>query len=220
MNNDLYNEILQNGLGLNSPSIVLASNTLSTLSSANAAVDTLPIAVPPSGGVTQTLVDDTHRAINGASSVVTDSKSQMQSSLDSIIITINSAGSVNRIEDIDGCAYLTNATGSLMGDADEFLTGITNTAQAQIDAIAQYLAGSITTAQITQTLTDLNAAYKPFENSLKAILANELALAAQMLKKTQSSSLSKTIELLWTDPCANALLDRTLSAEIKDILNE
>lgn len=220
MNDELYNEILQNGLGLNSPSLDLASGTLSTLDDASAAVDTLPIAVPPADGVTQALVDDTHAAIDGASSVVTDSRSQMQSSLDSVITTINSAGSVNRIEDIDGCDYLTNATGSLMGDADEFLTGITNNAQAQIDAIAQYLAGDITTAEITQMLTDLNAAYKPFEDSVKGILANELALANDMVKKIQSSSLSKTIELLWSDPCAKAVLDQTLSPEIKDILNE
>lgn len=220
MNDALYNEILQNGLGLNSPSLDLASDTLGSLDDASNAVDSLPIAIPPADGVTQELVDDTHEAINSASSVMSNSQSQMQSSLDSIITTINSAGSVNRVEDIDGCDYLTNSTGSLMGDADEFITGISDTALAQIDAISRYLLGELTTEEITQILTSLNGAYKPFEDSVKNILANELTLANEMIKKIQSSSLSKTLDLLWSDPCAQAVLNQTLSDDIKDILNE
>ena len=107
-----------------------------------------------------------------------------------------------------------------MGDADEFITGISDTALAQIDAISRYLLGELTTEEITQILTNLNGAYKPFEDSVKNILANELTLANEMIKKIQSSSLSKTLDLLWSDPCAQAVLNQTLSDDIKDILNE
>ncbi|NAW59641.1 MULTISPECIES: DUF7217 family protein [unclassified Vibrio] len=219
MNDDLYNEILQNGLGLNSPSLTLTSSTLTTLGNANTAVDSLPIAAPPADGVTQELVDATHAAINGSLVCTAASQNQMQTHLDQLFATINCASGVNRIEDVQGCDYLMNATGSLLGDIDEFLNGMTTTAQQQMDAIARYVSGEIDTAAITQILTDLNGAYAGFESRINAILASELTLMSDLTKKLQSSSLAKSVSLLWSDPCAQAVLDHTLSPDIKDILN-
>ncbi|MFH0274889.1 DUF7217 family protein [Vibrio jasicida] len=219
MNDDLYNEILQNGLGLNSPSLDLTSGAITTLNDANAAVDSLPIAVPPADGVTQELVDETHAAINSATLVMTDAQSQMQTNLDNMFATINSASGVNRLEDVSGCSNLTNATGTLTGEADEFINGINSTAQQQIDAINDYLAGTIDTEQLTQILDSLNSTYDTYETQLKTLLDNELALINDMTNKLKSSSLAKSVELLWSDPCAQAILDQTLSPEIKDILN-
>ncbi|EJB8454803.1 hypothetical protein MW332_004646 [Vibrio parahaemolyticus] len=219
MNDDLYNEILENGLGLNSPSLDLTSGAITTLNNANDAVDSLPIAVPPADGVTQELVDNTHAAINSSKSIMTDAQSQMQNNLDNVFSTINSASSVNRLEGLSGCINLTNATGTLMGEADEFINGISATAQLQIDAISDYLAGAIDTTEITQLLNDLNSDYSSYETAFKALLDKELELLNDMANKLQSSSLAKSLELLWSDPCAQAILDQTLSPDIKDILN-
>ncbi|PMT73889.1 hypothetical protein C1S86_24355 [Vibrio parahaemolyticus] len=219
MNDDLYNEILENGLGLNSPSLDLTSGAITTLNNANDAVDSLPIAVPPADGVTQELVDNTHAAINSSKSIMTDAQSQMQNNLDNVFSTINSASSVNRLEGLSGCINLTNATGTLMGEADEFINGISATAQLQIDAISDYLDGAIDTTEITQLLNDLNSDYSSYETAFKALLDKELELLNDMANKLQSSSLAKSLELLWSDPCAQAILDQTLSPDIKDILN-
>lgn len=219
MNDDLYNEILENGLGLNSPSLDLTSGAITTLNNANDAVDSLPIAVPPVDGVTQELVDNTHAAINSSKSIMTDAQSQMQNNLDNVFSTINSASSVNRLEGLSGCINLTNATGTLMGEADEFINGISATAQLQIDAISDYLDGAIDTTEITQLLNDLNSDYSSYETAFKALLDKELELLNDMANKLQSSSLAKSLELLWSDPCAQAILDQTLSPDIKDILN-
>ncbi len=219
MNDDLYNEILENGLGLNSPSLDLTSGAITTLNNANDAVDSLPIAVPPADGVTQELVDNTHAAINSSKSIMTDAQNQMQNNLDNVFSTINSASSVNRLEGLSGCINLTNATGTLMGEADEFINGISATAQLQIDAISDYLAGAIDTTEITQLLNDLNSDYSSYETAFKALLDKELELLNDMANKLQSSSLAKSLELLWSDPCAQAILDQTLSPDIKDILN-
>lgn len=219
MSDALYNEILKNGLGLNSPSITLASSTITTLNDANTAVDTLPIAIPPADGVTQELVDSTHATINKSILSVTNSQDQMQDGLDNLFSSINSSSSANRIDDVSGCSNLTNSTGSLTGEADEFFNGIADTAQSQIDAISKYLLGEITTQEITDLLTSLNESYQAFEDGLTDLFSKEAELAKEMANKITSSSMATTVDLLWKDPCAQALLDVTLSDEIKDILN-
>ncbi len=220
MNDNLYNEIVNNGLGLNSPSIDGVSDGLSTLNNASTAVDSLPIAEPPATvGVPQALVDDTNAAIDGALASMTSAQTHMQTNVNNVFSNIVSASTVNRIESVSGCDYLTNLTGSIMGDADPFITSISGNAQTQIDAINDYLASIIDVDALTTALESANGLYKDFEDSLNGLIANESALMGDLQNKITSSSLAKSVALLWNDPCAQAILDNTLSDDVKGILN-
>lgn len=220
MSNDLYDEILGNGLGLDSPSLQLMTQSMGTLNDANTAVNTLPIATPPATvGVPQSLVDDTHAAINSALLSMNDTQSHMQTKVDNVFSDIVSASTVNRIEAASGCDYLTNLTGSIMGDADAFITAISDNAQTQITAISDYLAGNIGLEALTTALSSANTLYQGWEDSLNGLITNEVTLMGDLQNKITSSSLGKSVALLWADPCAQAILDNTLSDDVKDILN-
>lgn len=220
MSNDLYDEILGNGLGLDSPSLQLMTQSMGSLNDANSAVDTLPIATPPATvGVPQSLVDETHAAINGALLSMSGSQSHMQTKVDNVFSDIVSASTVNRIEAASGCDYLTNLTGSIMGDADTFITAISDNALAQITAISDYLTGNIDLETLTTTLSSTNTLYQGWEDSLNGLIANEVSLMGDLQNKITASSLAKSVALLWADPCAQAILDNTLSEDVKDILN-
>lgn len=220
MNDELYDEILNNGLGLNSPSLDLASKTITILNQANESVDSLPVSeIPGDKLVPEELIEETHNAINGAVDGVTSSQIHMQSQLDSIFAIINDSASVNRIEDVDGCAYLTEATGSVLGEVDTFLQEIVKVALKQMGAITAYLAAQIDVDQLTTLLQGLNSSYDEFENAMAKLISDEVALINELRNKLESSSLAQSLELLWSDPCAQAVLDQTLSPELKDILN-
>jgi len=220
MSDALYDEIVKNGLGLNSPTIDIMDGGIGTLNDASHAVDSLPIAEPPATvGVPQSLVDDTNAAINGASASMTGTRTHMQNKVDNVFSDIVSASTANRIEDALGCDYVANLTGSIMGDADAFIDGISSNAQSQIDAISDYLSGKTDIDGLTAALEAANGAYKGFEDSLNALIDREAALMKTLQNKITSSSLTKSVALLWNDPCAQAILDNTLSDDVKDILN-
>lgn len=218
MSDALYDEIVTNGLGLSSPSIALADSSISELNSVSSALDALPIAVAPAPGFTQEWIDAAKAPINSAAVELSAAQSTMQTSCDNLFTHIQMASGVNRIEGASGCGDLTNVTGSIMGELDPMLDAISQSAQSQLALIQAYLAGTLEITEFINQFDALGASYQSALNAIQNQFDKESALVSEMVNKVTSSSLAKSVSLLWSDPCAQAVLDNTLSPEVKNIL--
>lgn len=216
MSSELYSEIYKNGLNLNSPSVDKAADTIATIKDTQSKLQSLPA---EDGGLDAALLEETEAALEGALAVVTDSHDQMQTNLDATFATINAASGVNRLEDVEGCEYLTNATGSLMGDADGWFDTIAALAAEQAKAMTEFLAGEIALDEITERLRAANASYKAATDSLSGYMGKESALLGDMASKLKASSLAKSLSGLWENPCAKGVLEQLVPDNLKGLLN-
>ena len=220
MSDALYDEIVTNGLGLSSPSIAVADNSISDLNSVNSALDALPIATPPAPGFTQEWVDSAKAPVNSSVVELSSAQTTMQTNCDNVFTSIQMSSSVNRIEGVQGCGDLTNVTGSIMGELDPMFNAISQTAQSQLDLINSFLAGALDINDFMSQFDALGASYQSSLDAIQNQFDKESALLSDMVNKVTSSSLAKSVSLLWNDPCAQAVLDNTLSPDVKDILNQ
>lgn len=216
MSSELYSEIYKNGLNLNSPSVDKAVETVAAVKDTQSKLQSIPT---ETSGLDAALLEETEAALDSALAVVTDSHDQMQTNLDATFATINAASGVNRLEEVDGCEYLTNATGSLMGDADGWFDAIMALALEQAKAITGFLAGEIALDEITERLSAANAGYKAVTDSLSGYMAKESALLGDMASKLKASSLAKSLSGLWENPCAKGVLEQLVPDNLKGLLN-
>lgn len=220
MSDALYDEIVTNGLGLSSPSISVADESITQLNSVNTALDSLPIAVPPAPGFTQEWVDSAKAPVNSSVVELSSAQTTMQTNCDNVFTSIQMSSSVNRIEGVQGCGDLTNVTGSIMGELDPMFNAISQTAQSQLDLINSFLAGALDINDFMNQFDVLGASYQSSLDAIQNQFDKESSLLSDMMNKVTSSSLAKSVSLLWNDPCAQAVLDNTLSPDVKDILNQ
>ncbi|MEF1204315.1 DUF7217 family protein [Photobacterium damselae] len=221
MNLDIYNIIKDKGLRLNSPTLGIISETSSELNKALAAVNRLPVIEPPlTTGVPQSLVDNMTAALTGALSCASQSALNIQDTLNNVFTNITQSSLANNLDGLgESCANLTNLTGSITGEIDSFLQNIKQVATQQIQWIEDYLAGLISELDLQQHLDSLMAEFEPLKSAIVSIFDKEKALFLELKNKIESSSLAKSLELLWQNPCAQMLLDQTLPDDLKGVLN-
>ncbi|MCD9525150.1 hypothetical protein [Photobacterium carnosum] len=221
MNTDIYNIIKKNGLGLHSPTLNIITDTTSELTKALASVRRLPVITPPlTTGVPQSLINNMTTSLASATACASQSAIHIQDNLKNVFTSITQSSMVNNLESLDqSCANLTNLTGSITGEIDDFLVGIKNVATQQIKGIEDYLKGLINEIDLQSYLDDLIAQLEPLKKFILTILDKEIALFLDLKNKIESSSLAKSLEALWNNPCAQMLLDHTLPDDLKGLLH-
>jgi hypothetical protein len=221
MNTDIYNIIKEKGLGLHSPTLNIITDTTTELTKALAAVNRLPVITPPlTTGVPQSLINSMTASLGSATACAGQSAINIQDNLKNVFTSITQSSMVNNLEGLDQtCANLTNLTGSITGEIDGFLMGIKDVATQQIKWIEDYLKGLISTIDLQSYLDDLIAQLEPLKKFILDIFEKEKALLLDLLNKIESSSLAKSLEVLWNNPCAQMLLDQTLPDDLKGLLN-
>ena len=221
MNTDIYNIIKDKGLGLHSPTLNIINDTGAELAKALVAVNRLPIIIPPlTTGVPQSFIDNITASIASATACTNQSAINIQDNLNNVFTSITQSIMVNNLEGIDHtCANLTNLTGSITGEIDNFLTGIKDVATQQIKRIEDYLNGAINEADLQSYLDDLIAQLEPLKKFILGIFEKEKALFLELKNKIEASSLTQSLEALWNNPCAQMLLNQTLPDDLKGLLN-
>ena len=221
MNTDIYAIIKNKGLRLHSPTLNIITDTTTELTKALAAVNRLPIITPSlPAGVPQSFINNITASLGSATALAGQSAINIQDNLTDVFTSITQSSMVNNIEGLDQtCANLTNLTGSITGEIDDFLAGIKNVATQQIKWIADYLNGIINEADLQSYLNDLMAQLEPFKKAILNIFEKEKALLFDLKNTIASSSLAKSLEALWNDPCAQMLLDHTLPDDLKGLLH-
>ncbi|MCD9497611.1 hypothetical protein [Photobacterium carnosum] len=221
MNTDIYNIIKKNGLGLHSPTLNIITDTTSELTKALASVRRLPVITPPlTTGVPQSLINNMTASLSSATACANQSVIHIQDNLKNVFTSITQSSMVNNLESLDqSCANLTNLTGSITGEIDDFLIGIKHVATQQIKGIEDYLKGLINEVDLQSYLNDLIAQLEPLKKFILTIFDKEIALFLDLKNKIESSSLAKSLEALWNNPCAQMLLDHTLPDDLKGLLH-
>lgn len=222
MNKDIYNIIKDKGLRLSSPTFGIISDTTKELETVLADINKLPVITPPlvMTGVPQSLVDSMNQSVTSAISCTTQAATNIHDNLNNLFTSITQNSLVNMIDgDMQSCSNLLNLTGSVTGEIDSFLESIKAVATQQIQYISDYLAGRITELDLQSYLDDLMDQLEPFKNSIETIFEKEKALFLDLKNQIESSTMAKMIEQVWNNPCAQAILDKTLPADIKGLLN-
>lgn len=221
MNTDIYNIIKERGLGLQSPTLNIITDTTSELTKALASVRRLPVIAPPlTTGVPQSFITNMTASLASATACTSQSAIHIQDNLKNVFTSITQSSMVNNLESLDqSCANLTNLTGSITGEIDDFLIGIKHVATQQIKGIEDYLKGLINDVDLQSYLNDLIAQLEPLKKSILDIFEKETALFLDLKNKIESSSLAKSLEVLWNNPCAQTLLDHTLPDDLKGLLH-
>lgn len=220
MNTDIYNIIKERGLGMQSPTLNIITDTTSELTKALASVRRLPVIAPPlTTGVPQSFINNMTASLASATACTSQSAIHIQDNLKNVFTSITQSSMVNNLESMESCANLTNLTGSITGEIDDFLIGIKHVATQQIKRIEDYLKGLINDVDLQSYLNDLIAQLEPLKKSILDIFEKETALFLDLKNKIESSSLAKSLEALWSNPCAQMLLDHTLPDDLKGLLH-
>lgn len=221
MNTDIYNIIKERGLGLQSPTLNIITDTTSELTKALASVRRLPVIAPPlTTGVPQSFITNMTASLASATACTSQSAIHIQDNLKNVFTSITQSSMVNNLESLDqSCANLTNLTGSITGEIDDFLIGIKQVATQQIKGIEDYLKGLINDVDLQSYLNDLIAQLEPLKKDILDIVDKETALFLDLKNKIESSSLAKSLEALWNNPCAQMLLNHTLPDDLKGLLH-
>lgn len=220
MNTDIYNIIKERGLGLQSPTLNIITDTTSELTKALASVRRLPVIAPPlATGVPQSFINNMTASLASATACTSQSAIHIQDNLKNVFTSITQSSMVNNLESMESCANLTNLTGSITGEIDDFLIGIKQVATQQIKGIEDYLKGLINDVDLQSYLNDLIAQLEPLKKDILDIVDKETALFLDLKNKIESSSLAKSLEVLWNNPCAQTLLDHTLPDDLKGLLH-
>ncbi|PSU24486.1 hypothetical protein CTM97_00640 [Photobacterium phosphoreum] len=220
MNTDIYNIIKERGLGLQSPTLNIITDTTSELTKALASVRRLPVIAPPlTTGVPQSFINNMTASLASATACTSQSAIHIQDNLKNVFTSITQSSMVNNLESMESCANLTNLTGSITGEIDDFLISIKHVATQQIKGIEDYLKGLINEVDLQSYLNDLIAQLEPLKKSILDIFEKETALFRDLKNKIESSSLAKSLEALWNNPCAQMLLDHTLPDDLKGLLH-
>ncbi|MDD9174501.1 hypothetical protein PVK63_06400 [Aliivibrio sp. S2TY2] len=219
MDLDIYNTIKDKGLRLSSPSLGVITETTNELNRAMAAVNRLPVLIPPAlVGVPESLVTKMTDSLTDALATTTQSTLSIQESLNNVFSSITQSSLVNNLESVDGCANLTELTGSVTGEIDDFLHEMKSIAAAQIQHIEDYLANVIDEGELGAFLDALIAKFEPLKNSITSIFDKEKALFSDMKNKLASASQANMISELWNNPCSKMLLEQTLPDDLKELL--
>lgn len=221
MNTNIYNIIKERGLGLQSPTLNIITDTTSELTKALASVRQLPVIAPPlATGIPQSFITNMTASLASATACTSQSAIHIQDNLKNVFTSITQSSMVNNLESLDqSCANLTNLTGSITGEIDDFLIGIKHVATQQIKGIEDYLKGLINDVDLQSYLNDLIAQLEPLKKDILDIVDKETALFLDLKNKIESSSLAKSLEVLWNNPCAQTLLDHTLPDDLKGLLH-
>ncbi|MCD9474069.1 hypothetical protein [Photobacterium phosphoreum] len=220
MNTNIYNIIKERGLGLQSPTLNIITDTTSELTKALTSVRRLPVIAPPlTTGVPQSFINNMTASLASATACTSQSAIHIQDNLKNVFTSITQSSMVNNLESMESCANLTNLTGSITGEIDDFLISIKHVATQQIKGIEDYLKGLINDVDLQSYLNDLIAQLEPLKKSILDIFEKETALFRDLKNKIESSSLAKSLEALWNNPCAQMLLDHTLPDDLKGLLH-
>jgi hypothetical protein len=219
MDLDIYNTIKDKGLRLSSPTFGVITETTNELNRAMAAVNRLPVLIPPAlVGVPESLVTKMTSSLTDALATTTQSTLSIQESLNNVFSSITQSSLVNNLESVDGCANLTELTGSVTGEIDDFLHEMKSIAAAQIQHIEDYLANVIDESELGDFLDALIAKFEPLKNSITSIFDKEKALFSDMKNKLASASQANMISELWNNQCSKMLLEQTLPDDLKELL--
>lgn len=205
---------------MQSPTLNIITDTTSELTKALASVRRLPVIAPPlTTGVPQSFINNMTASLASATACTSQSAIHIQDNLKNVFTSITQSSMVNNLESMESCANLTNLTGSITGEIDDFLIGIKHVATQQIKRIEDYLKGLINDVDLQSYLNDLIAQLEPLKKSILDIFEKETALFLDLKNKIESSSLAKSLEALWSNPCAQMLLDHTLPDDLKGLLH-
>lgn len=219
MNTGIYDIIKNQGLNLHSPTLDHLSTSIAALNSAHAKVGALPVAVPPLPvGFPQETITAIQTAISNAKSSLESTKGATSNRMNNVFTDIVYNSQSGSVEGAQGCGSLPLLTGSFSGAMDDDVNDVTALANSIIENVEAFILGTIDQEALTAIMGAFQSSVQPFLDALDTIQAKEEALLNEMKKVVESASMTQTIENLWKDPCAQAVLGPLLPNSIKDLL--
>ena len=216
MNQNLYKNILENGLTLKSPSAAIGSNALSEIRKTEEALKPFEAL----GTIDSNVLRDTKNALNIANTGLSSSVSHITNSANKSLQHVSLAKQVNRLDSTinlvpSSCFNSEALFGSVTGACDHLFNGISDMTKGITAKISGFVSGVISQLELEAYLKKMSGLINAATEKISDLLKAETELLNEILSKIKASSLAQSIEALWNDPCAKSILNQTLPAEIK-----
>ena len=219
LNIDVYRTIRTAGLRASSPATA-------TLNAALAQLDTLDSRLAALNGV----VDVDTNAISAAKAAASHARSSLNSAISHVATMADDAlrlsglaTTADRLDELlDGpgqaCASSLSMFGLTTGHADALIAAVSAAIAALSARVADYFAGHLSGPDLTGYLAAFGDQIAAATAPLLAKIQSELQAVDAVIAKVRDSALTQAIIQLWRDPCAHAVLESVLPADIKALL--